>query len=318
MTRYSFAFGLLVTLSLPSFACGDVEFLPLVSLVESRAGVDDSTAEDDGGVGTHTSRVADEKGAALAIAEYLPAPGKGWGSGVGVKVNTAFTLNQIAFVSVYAKAQRSSSFVVTHPQILVFDYEVHTRTFEGLGAEAGAGISGPNGFYLGVNRSTQYHFNHDDANRGVTIIGPGEYRLSGAATSSFASNGYSSLASHMALASITASFELYPIRERIDVGDFQSDGYVDGSDFLAWQRQAGQSPGVEDSADENGDGVVDGVDLEQWAEVFGRLLPTPEILAAAYPNGATPIPEPASVSLAIIAFATLARSAQRANRRKVT
>jgi GH24 family phage-related lysozyme (muramidase) len=49
-------------------------------------------------------------------------------------------------------------------------------------------------------------------------------------------------------------------------GDYDHNGAVDGSDFLSWQRQLGQSSG---HADGNGNGVTDAEDLLFWSDGFG-------------------------------------------------
>lgn len=52
--------------------------------------------------------------------------------------------------------------------------------------------------------------------------------------------------------------------------DFNSDGMVDGSDFLAWQRGYGITNGASRvQGDSNGDGDVDGDDLSNWRSNFG-------------------------------------------------
>lgn len=314
MNRNFIALGLLIAASIASYARGDVPFLPLLSLVEARVAVGHLPANDVGGVGNHEAKVAAETGAALAIASYQNAAGISWGAGTKVSVNTAFTLNEHDSVYVLAKAQSQSSFTLTRPQILVLDYEVHTRTFEGLEAEASVGISGSN-YAIGVSRSTKSSFNSDETNRLVWIAEPGDYRFSGAALSHFYSGFHLSLLSHRALASIEASFQIYPTIERIDVGDSNSDGNVDGSDFLSWQREFGQALGPSATADENDDGVIDAADLNIWAEVYARPLPTPEILAAAYPGSTLLIPEPTSGCLFLFGLVGMmqARSAQRRN-----
>jgi hypothetical protein len=74
---------------------------------------------------------------------------------------------------------------------------------------------------------------------------------------------------------------------RIDVGavessfspglaaDFDSDGDVDGFDFLLWQRGVGIGPGAEKSdGDANLDGFVNGLDLTEWQDGFGSTATT--------------------------------------------
>jgi serralysin len=52
-------------------------------------------------------------------------------------------------------------------------------------------------------------------------------------------------------------------------GDFNSDGAVDGNDFLVWQRSYGTS-GAGLAADGNGDGTVNALDLAIWKAHFGQ------------------------------------------------
>ena len=54
-----------------------------------------------------------------------------------------------------------------------------------------------------------------------------------------------------------------------DHPDFNSDGVVDGSDFLAWQRGFGISGAELEHGDANGDGAVDAADLAAWSTAFG-------------------------------------------------
>ncbi|MCA9257780.1 MAG: PPC domain-containing protein [Planctomycetales bacterium] len=51
--------------------------------------------------------------------------------------------------------------------------------------------------------------------------------------------------------------------------DFNSDGHVNGFDFLAWQRQFGGPPLSTDGADADHNAHVDGVDLQLWAARLG-------------------------------------------------
>ncbi len=57
---------------------------------------------------------------------------------------------------------------------------------------------------------------------------------------------------------------------RIVSADFDEDGFVDGADFLAWQRGVGTAgPAARDDGDANVDGRVDGRDLDVWQGAFG-------------------------------------------------
>lgn len=73
--------------------------------------------------------------------------------------------------------------------------------------------------------------------------------------------------------------------------DFDQDGDVDGSDFLAWQRGFGVGTTLA-QGDANGDGQVDDLDLAAWQSQFGV---TPLIAQQA----ATSVPEPSSLMLAL-------------------
>lgn len=79
------------------------------------------------------------------------------------------------------------------------------------------------------------------------------------------------------------------------VGDGNSDGKVDGLDYLIWADNYGDNPAdIPPGSPENGDydsnGVVDGLDYLAWAGNFGNG-----------PNDATAVPEPGSFCLAVLA-----------------
>jgi hypothetical protein len=95
-----------------------------------------------------------------------------------------------------------------------------------------------------------------------------------------------------------------------DNADFNSDGVVDGSDFLAWQRGFGtvDSAGLE-QGDANGDGLVDAADLNAWSTAYG-MDATPSNSSSL----ATTVPEPATVGL-VIASLMAASVARRRNLR---
>ncbi|BBO35833.1 PEP-CTERM sorting domain-containing protein [Lacipirellula parvula] len=82
--------------------------------------------------------------------------------------------------------------------------------------------------------------------------------------------------------------------------DFNADTFVDGADFLIWQRGYGLATGaLLADGDANGDGAVNDLDLAAWNANFGAG-PTPPISA---------VPEPAALTLAGIAI--LASAAMR-------
>jgi T5SS/PEP-CTERM-associated repeat protein len=77
-------------------------------------------------------------------------------------------------------------------------------------------------------------------------------------------------------------------------GDFDSDGDVDGADFVAWQTNFPTATGATlAQGDADGDGDVDGADFVVWQTNF-PFTPGP---------GAVPVPEPAGWSLMLLALA---------------
>lgn len=88
-----------------------------------------------------------------------------------------------------------------------------------------------------------------------------------------------------------------------DDADFNSDGVVDGSDFLTWQRGFGSSGGLS-KGDANSDGVVDSADLLVWESQFGPSAP----LAA--------VPEPLLSYFGIVATMMIL-ALERSRRREV-
>lgn len=73
-------------------------------------------------------------------------------------------------------------------------------------------------------------------------------------------------------------------------GDFDSDGDVDGADFIAWQTNYPTASGATlTQGDANGDGAVNGADFAIWQGAF-PASPTPTVA----------VPEPAAVCLLLI------------------
>jgi hypothetical protein len=73
-------------------------------------------------------------------------------------------------------------------------------------------------------------------------------------------------------------------------GDYNKDGGVDGSDFLIWQRQYGESDFP--PSDGNGDGLVDAADYTVWRDNFGSTIPSSSAETAA-----SGVPEPSAAML---------------------
>jgi hypothetical protein len=91
-----------------------------------------------------------------------------------------------------------------------------------------------------------------------------------------------------------------------DSADFDNDGDVDGTDFVAWQRNLGS---VGPLGDANADGIVNGSDYSIWKGQYGS--PPPATVVVQY------VPEPSSVLMGVgacAAAATVARKRRRALR----
>jgi hypothetical protein len=79
-------------------------------------------------------------------------------------------------------------------------------------------------------------------------------------------------------------------------GDFDSDGDVDGADFVAWQTNFPKATGATlAQGDADGDGDVDGADFVAWQTTF-PFTPAP---------GAASAPEPHAIVLAICVTAAV-------------
>jgi len=90
------------------------------------------------------------------------------------------------------------------------------------------------------------------------------------------------------------------LSEPVSSADFNSNGNVDGADFLGWQRHLGDvTAAAYAGGDFDGDGDVDSGDLRNWSVQFGT-----SVLA----ETATAVPEPNSYTVAaVILVLTLGR-----------
>jgi hypothetical protein len=80
-------------------------------------------------------------------------------------------------------------------------------------------------------------------------------------------------------------------------GDFDSDGDVDGADFVAWQTNFPKANGATlAQGDADGDGDVDGADFVVWQTNF-PFTPGP---------GTSPVPEPAAGLIGLVGIAAIA------------
>jgi hypothetical protein len=92
--------------------------------------------------------------------------------------------------------------------------------------------------------------------------------------------------------------------------DFDNDGDVDGGDFLRWQGGVGTTVGATNAqGNADGDSDVDGADLAIWKQKYGPGSPGP---------GASAIPEPASITCALLAGAGWAARAGATRKRRRT
>jgi len=82
--------------------------------------------------------------------------------------------------------------------------------------------------------------------------------------------------------------------------DFDGDGDVDGSDFLAWQRGFGTLLGATNAmGDADGDGDIDADDIALLSAGFGTSIPTLSL--------ASVVPEPTSLALLVAGMLMLPR-----------
>lgn len=94
----------------------------------------------------------------------------------------------------------------------------------------------------------------------------------------------------------TSGFLLTAIHPPTTPGDFDTDGDVDGADFVAWQTHFPIIAGATlKDGDADGDGDVDGADFVVWQTSFSST-----------PNGlSSPVPEPDGIAMVIAACASM-------------
>ncbi|MEN0110712.1 MAG: hypothetical protein AAF805_08300 [Planctomycetota bacterium] len=87
-------------------------------------------------------------------------------------------------------------------------------------------------------------------------------------------------------------------------GDFNLDGVVDAADYTIWRDfESVSGPNV--PGDANGDGLVNAVDYAAWADSYGQVRV----------SGATPVPAPCALTIAVVAGAALGGRPGRRRRR---
>jgi len=84
----------------------------------------------------------------------------------------------------------------------------------------------------------------------------------------------------------------------VEDADFDGSGFVDGNDFLIWQRNIGTPDALQGDGDANGDMTVDGADLAIWESQYGSAAPLAAI-------GAVPEPTTFISSLTFFLFTLL-------------
>jgi len=96
------------------------------------------------------------------------------------------------------------------------------------------------------------------------------------------------------------SFDVLP--EIVGNADFNEDGFVDGSDFLIWQRGLGSTDAGLGDGDATGDGTVNGTDLQVWETQFGF---GPSLATSAQ------VPEPSGLLLVAMGMAAFCSTRRR-------
>jgi hypothetical protein len=86
-------------------------------------------------------------------------------------------------------------------------------------------------------------------------------------------------------------------------GDYNGNGTVDAADYVVWRNTLNQTVSMGTGADGSGDGTVDDADYNFWRARFGDTVPGA--------GSATPVPEPATVPLLLVAMSALVHRQER-------
>jgi hypothetical protein len=104
------------------------------------------------------------------------------------------------------------------------------------------------------------------------------------------------------------SFDLLFGNATFGSADFDTDGDVDGADFLVWQRNFGAAGANKSQGDADGNGSVDNNDLNIFKSQYG-------FLASAAPAGIG-APEPSALAMGVVAIGMATRFGCRRSSRK--
>jgi hypothetical protein len=178
---------------------------------------------------------------------------------------------------------------------------------------AGIAASGPTDGSASVDPADDYRegwftgvWNYATANANPWTGGSWTYSMAGATSRQLVDGGWDSWAFTPTFR--TGAFAASPVAAT-SAADFDSDGRVDGGDFLAWQRSAGATSALRSAGDATGDGAVDAADLDAWRAQFTGL--PPHVVALA-----THVPEPLSQTTCASAMFVLIPLTRRLRRRR--
>jgi hypothetical protein len=171
---------------------------------------------------------------------------------------------------------------------------------------AGIAASGPTDGVLSIDPADHYRegwfigvWNYATANANPWSGGNFAYSGAGASGRTLADGAWDSWAFTQTFRS--TAFGANPLAATAPA-DFDSSGSVDGTDFLAWQRNLGGTSALRSAGDATGDGAVDHADLAVWRSQLAGSAPFALAIAAT-----TSAPEPASYTTCASAMFVLIR-----------